>query len=168
MLLYGKPTVTNNLHMKEDALSVDQKTCGGLGLCFDMSNYFQIKSKQFFSFKKCININIMVAQKPCPRRMALTWMVIGTTVLVFVTATLLTVLLTGRWLSIWFIINLIFSELGPGFLSSCISLHPCKTTLILRTEAYSPSVLGHFSKAAVAVDGKPCAQIAKWELWTWW
>ena len=129
---------------------------------------FSDQKQTVFSFKKCININIMVAQKPCPRRMALTWMVIGTTVLVFVTATLLTVLLTGRWLSIWFIINLIFSELGPGFLSSCISLHPCKTTLILRTEAYSPSVLGRFSKAAVAVDGKPCAQIAKWELWTWW
>ena len=68
------------------------------------------RSKTVFSFKKCIYINIMVAQKPCPRRMALTWMVIGTTVLVFVTATLLTVLLTERWLSMWFIINLIFSE----------------------------------------------------------
>ena len=36
------------------------------------------------------------------------------------------------------------------------------TMFSFRTEAYAPSVLGHFSKAAVAVDGTPCAHIAKY------
>ena len=66
MLLYGKPTVTNNLHMKEDALSADQKTCGGLGLCFDMSNYFQIKNSFFFQKVHIYKYN------GCPKTMSST------------------------------------------------------------------------------------------------
>ena len=38
----------------------------------------------------------MAAQKPRPKRMALTWVVIGVTVLIFVTATILTVLLGNK------------------------------------------------------------------------
>ena len=38
----------------------------------------------------------MAAQKLRPKRMALTWVVIGATVLIFVTATLLTVLLGSK------------------------------------------------------------------------
>ena len=38
----------------------------------------------------------MAAQKPRPKRMALTWVVIGLTVLIFVTATLLTALLGNK------------------------------------------------------------------------
>jgi len=70
----------------------------------------------------------MVAKKTQPRRTALTWAVIGATVLVFVAATILTLLVGSK---------------------------------TKRTDAYAPSVLGHFSNAAVAVDGTPCAQIAK-------
>ena len=29
------------------------------------------------------------------------------------------------------------------------------------SRAFAPSVLGNFSRAAVAVDGEPCAKIAK-------
>ena len=39
------------------------------------------------------------------------------------------------------------------------------SVLSCRTDAYAPSVLGHFSNAAVAVDGTPCAQIAKYLLY---
>ena len=91
----------------------------------------------------------MAAQKPRPKRMALTWVVIGATVLIFVTATLLTVLLGNKSKRYSPIVLCHFSRL----LSIGASSH--------RTEAYSPSVLGHFSNAAVAVDGRPCAQIAK-------
>ena len=38
----------------------------------------------------------MAAQKQRPKRMALTWVIIGATVLIFVTATLLTVLLGNK------------------------------------------------------------------------
>ena len=50
------------------------------------------KIESYFRSKK----GTMGAQKPRPKRMALTWAVIGVTVLIFVTATILTVLLGNK------------------------------------------------------------------------